>query len=223
MLQDRVFVCAEADRWFARNRTALHDFDAELDLPLRLIGLYQLRPRHVLEVGAANGVRLAALNRRTGATAVAVEPSAEAVVDGRRHYPAVKFVRGTAAAVPLKANFDLVIVNFVFHWIDRASLLQSVAEVDRLVQDCGYLLIGDFYPSNHYRVRYHHRPDEKLYTYKQNYAAAFLASGLYHPVALLTADHASKALSAETPESERIGSWLLRKESRAHYIESNIL
>lgn len=223
MLQDRVFACAEADRWFERNRAALHDFNADTDLPLKLIGLYELHPQRVLEVGAANGVRLAAINERTGATAVAVEPSARAIRDGKFSYPSVQFVCSTAAAVPLKESFDLVIVNFVFHWIDRSSLLQSVAEVDRLVQDSGYLIIGDFHPSNLHRVRYHHLTGEEIYTYKQNYAAAFLASGLYHPVALLTAHHASKRLSTEAPESERIGSWLLRKESRAHYIESSLL
>jgi SAM-dependent methyltransferase len=154
--------------------------------------------------------------------AVAVEPSARAVLDGKENFPEVSFVRGTASALPLRQTFDLVIVNFVFHWIDRQNLLEVVAEADRLVADCGFLIIGDFYPANQLQVRYHHLQDQEIYTYKQNYAAIFLASGMYHPVALLTAHHADKRLNAEVAESDRIGAWLLRKGMRSHYLLSGI-
>ena len=223
MLQDNVFTRSEGDRWFERNRKALNGFDAAADLPLKVLDLYELHPDRVLEIGAANGFRLAAIHARTGAAVVAVEPSAEAILNGKASFPCVTFVRGTATSVPLRESYGLVIVNFVFHWIDRASLLRAVAEVDRLVQDDGYLLIGDFQPSNQLKVHYHHLIDEQLFTYKQNYAATFLASGLYHPVALLTAHHASKKLDPATAEGERIGTWLLHKHSRGHYIETTIV
>jgi SAM-dependent methyltransferase len=220
VLQDDVFTSFEGDRWFARNRTALNEFNAAADLPLKLMDLYDLCPERVAEIGAANGFRLAAIRARTGAAVVAVEPSAEAVRAGKRSFPSVGFVRGTATSVPLRGSFDLVIVNFVFHWIDRAGLLAAVAEVDRLVREEGYLLIGDFQPSNLLRVRYHHLSGDQLFTYKQNYAATFLASGLYHPVALLTGHHASKKLDPAAAEQERIGTWLLRKAPRIHYVRT---
>lgn len=222
MLQDRVFSDSEGDRWFERNRRVLNAFDASADLPLKLIRLYGLTPERVLEIGAANGFRLAAIHQCTGAEAVAVEPSAQAVLNGKASFPFITFIRGTASAVPLRESFDLVIVNFVFHWIDRQSLLRAVAEVDRLVRDGGYLLIGDFYPANQLQVRYHHLESEEVYTYKQDYAATFLASRLYHPVSFLTADHASKELQARVAENERIGAWLLRKELHGHYIEPGV-
>jgi len=222
VLQDRVFSDSEGDRWFERNRRVLNTFDASADLPLKLIRLYGLTPERVLEIGAANGFRLAAIHQCTGAEAVAVEPSAQAVLNGKASFPFITFIRGTASAVPLRESFDLVIVNFVFHWIDRQSLLRAVAEVDRLVRDGGYLLIGDFYPANQLQVRYHHLEREEVYTYKQNYAATFLASGLYHPVSFLTADHATKELQARVAENERIGAWLLRKELHGHYIEPGV-
>jgi SAM-dependent methyltransferase len=220
--QDSVFSEFEGDRWFDRNRDALDGFDPSADLPLRLIGLYGLTPARVLEIGAANGFRVATIREQTGAEAVAVEPSAHAVLDGRQNFPKVSFVRGTASAVPLRKTFDLVIVNFVLHWIDRQNLLEVTAEVDRLVADGGFLIIGDFYPANQLQVRYHHLQDREVYTYKQNYAATFLASSTYHPVALLTAHHVAKRLNAEVAESDRIGAWLLRKELRSHYLLSGI-
>ena len=223
MLQDNVFLRSEGDRWFARNRGALERFDADADLPLRLMGLYDLRPERALEIGAANGFRLAAIHQRGGARVVAVEPSTQAISEGKAAFPSVRFVRGTAHALPLRESFDLVIVNFVFHWIDRVNLLRSVAEVDRLVGDGGWLMIGDFYPSNRLSVPYHHLKDEKVFTFKQNYAETFLASGLYHPVCLLTADHAAKELKAKIAEGERIGVWLLQKSLREHFIPAEMV
>lgn len=222
MLQDEVFIRSEGDSWFARNRDALQTFDPKVDLPLRLLELYGLRPLAVLEVGAANGARLAAIHRMTGARTLAVEPSAQAIQDGHANFPFVTFVRGTADAVPLHESYDLVIVNFVFHWVDRLTLFRSVAEVDRLVRDGGFLIVGDFQPVNRLRVPYHHLQDGAVYTYKQDYAELFRSSGLYHPVAMLTAHHATKQLDPDVAENERIGACLLRKDLRSHYVVSGV-
>lgn len=219
--QDEIFVASEGDRWFERNRESLECFDPATDLPLKLIDLYRLKPSRVLEVGAANGFRLAAIHERYQVKAVAVEPSARAVRDGKARFPRVEFVRGDSA-LPFRASFDLVIVNFVFHWIDRARLLSSVAELDRVLADGGYLIIGDFYPVTPLRTRYHHLSSHEIYTYKQNYAATFLASGLYYQVGLLTGDHSSKTLMGVVKENERFGVWLLCKTLEGHYVEGSI-
>jgi SAM-dependent methyltransferase len=117
---------------------------------------------------------------------------------------------GSMASLPIDERFDLVIVNFVFHWVDRSSLLQSIAEVDRVVADGGWLLIGDFLPAIPAKVPYHHLPDEPMYTYKQDYSEIFRASGGYRVVGLVTGNHARQA--RETDERNRIGTWLLRKQ-----------
>jgi hypothetical protein len=111
-------------------------------------------------------------------------------------------------------------VNFVFHWIERSNLLKSVAEIDRLLGNKGFLIIGDFFPSNFVKVRYHHLAKQEVYTYKQDYAAGFLASGLYHAVAALTSHHATIELSSEVSEDERTSVCLLQKELSDHYAES---
>jgi SAM-dependent methyltransferase len=220
--QDQIFVEKEGNQWFRRNQAALEKLDPSADLPLRLLELYGVRPRRVLEVGAANGFRLAALAQRYGAHAVGCEPSADAIAAGRDRYPGIEFVQGQASKLPVAGPFDLVIVNFVFHWIDRSLLLTSVAEVDRVLEDGGLLLIGDFFPSNPLKVRYHHLPEVRVFTYKQDYAAVFLASGLYQSVCLLTADHSSRALKAEVSEDHRIATWLLRKGLGEVYRERSL-
>jgi SAM-dependent methyltransferase len=216
--QDDLFAVSEADRYFDRNESAMHAVDWSADLPLRLISLYQLQPRQVLEVGAANGFRVAAIAQRYGAKVVAVEPSARAIADGQTRFPNVEFVQATANNIPLQTQFDLIIVNFVLHWVARATLLRCVAEIDRLLTDGGFLILGDFAPSNRWRKKYHHLPEQEVYTYKQNYSAMFLASGAYQAVATLTTDHGSKTLSANSSEHERTGVWLLRKQLEKYYV-----
>lgn len=218
--QDAIFLQSEGDRWFARNRDHLERFDPAGDLPMKLVDLYGIRPRNVLEIGAANGFRLAALQWRYGCRAVALECSADAVADGRARYPSIEFVHGGASSIALDDAFDLVIVNFVFHWIDRCNLLRAVAEIDRLLADSGFLVIGDFLPSAMTREVYHHLPEGGVYTYKQDYASVFVASGQYQTICLLTGDHASKGLVAHSPERDRIGTWLLRKALGRLYARS---
>lgn len=220
--QDAIFAAGEGDRWFRRNKDTLARFAPTEDLALEVLELYSLSPRRALEVGAANGFRLAAIAARYQATVVAVDLSSEALRDGYRQFPQVRFVRGAIHALPLRDPFDLVIVNFVFHWVDRFHLLRAVAEVDRVLQAGGFLLIGDFYPTNQLKVRYHHLAASELYTYKQNYAATFLASGLYSPVCLLTGEHASRVLTGDTSEDTRVGVWLLRKRPAELYLERSL-
>ena len=218
--QDEVFSALEGDNYFARNKMALEGFDPEQDLPLRLMNLYGLRPRSAVEIGAANGCRLAAIAERYGARVIGVDPSANAIENGRKRFPQVEFVQATAAKVPLENVFDLVIVNFVLHWIDRSTLMRSVAEIDRLVADGGFLLLGDFAPDKLVRVPYHHLAQNQVYTYKQDYSAVFVASGLYHIVATLKSSHGSSTLSAAVSENERTSVWLLQKQLQEHYAES---
>jgi SAM-dependent methyltransferase len=206
--QDEIFTSSEADRWFERNRHVLERV-SEHDVPLRLLALYNLRPRSVLEIGAANGYRVAAIAERSNARGVAIEPSALAIADGRSRFPNVDFHQGEARSLPVEDEFELVIVNFVLHWIDRRNLLRCVAEIDRVVADGGYLLIGDFHPWHPMANSYHHLPDAGVRTYKQDYGAIFAASQLYQPVALLTSH--GHELDAGIADNERYGVSLWRK------------
>ncbi|MBV8756670.1 MAG: class I SAM-dependent methyltransferase [Deltaproteobacteria bacterium] len=206
--QDEIFTASEADRWFERNKHVLGELPAD-DIPARLVELYRLRPRSILEIGAANGYRVAELAKRTGARGVAIEPSAAAIADGAQRFSHVTFHQGEARALPVEQTFELVIVNFVLHWIDRKNLLRCAAEIDRVVADGGHLVLGDFHPWRPARNVYHHLPDAGVMTFKQDYAQLFLASELYQPVALLTSH--GRELDASVADGERYGVSLLRK------------
>jgi ubiquinone/menaquinone biosynthesis C-methylase UbiE len=221
--QDEIFATSESDRWYERNRATLTQFDPAADLPLRIIAQYGLNPRRVAEVGGSNGFRMAALARLSGAEATVIEPSKAAISDGQKLYPKVRFVNGTAGSIPLSETFDLVVVNFVFHWIDRSRLLASAAEVDKLVAQQGFLLIGDFFPSQRLRTDYHHLQG-KVHTFKQDYSQIFLATGSYQSVCMLSGDHGSAAAPGMrfgiAVEQDRIGFWLLRKSTSDSYADA---
>ena len=221
-LQARLFSAGEGDRWFERNRTTLGERRPDDDGPLQLLEAYGVRPRSVLEVGAANGYRLWALAHRYGCRTTGVEPSAAAVADGLAGFPGVRLIQGRGDAIPLAERFDLVVVNFVLHWVDRSLLLRTVAEIDRCVADDGYLIVGDFLPASPIRRPYHHLPGQGVYTYKQDYAAIFTATGCYQMVAALTSAGGAELRSVPAEDPDRTATTLLRKRLHALYRETAV-
>jgi ubiquinone/menaquinone biosynthesis C-methylase UbiE len=209
MSQDIIFSEGEGDAWFERNRGFYHQ---EQDPVLDFLSSHPIEPRAILEIGASRGDRLAVLRDRYHAAVTAVEPSSAAVADGRDHFPEIQFFVATAKLLPLPdESADLVIANFVFHWIDRKSLLASAAEIDRVLRPEGHLLLGDFAPFEPKRSRYHHRPDLEIYTYKQDYAAIFLATAGYRLLAQEILDYRTLKPASEMPERERCSMTLLKK------------
>jgi ubiquinone/menaquinone biosynthesis C-methylase UbiE len=220
MSQETIFSQSEADKWFLRNHAALANSERVVHDPvLKLLDTVGLKPRHVLEIGASNGYRLHQLQQKYQANAWAVEPSLVAIQDGQQRYPAIKFLQGVANALPITEDgkFDLVIMNFVFHWIDRVNLFSSIAEIDRMLADGGSLIIGDFYPAFPERVVYHHLPNANVWTYKQNYLDIFLASNLYELITFLVFEHDSHQISHMVSPNNRTQVVLLNKTLTERY------
>lgn len=215
MKQNKIFKTKEGDAWFSRNASYLRSIEG--DLPLEIIAEERLCPKRVLEVGAANGFRLAVLREKYGSISMALEPSEKAIAEGKKLFPGVRFTRGTAEKLPFRdSSFDLVIINFVFHWIDREDLLRVVSELDRVLADKGFLLIGDFYPDKPGKFPYKHLPG-KVFTFTQKYPALFTASRLYRLVKMVTADQVTKKKSRRVRPDRRIAFCLLRKDIHGNY------
>lgn len=214
--QDNIFFKSEGEEWFKRNRGSFHMSDVQ-DRPLFLIEQYGLKPKKVLEIGCSNGWRLGVIRERYGSECLGVDPSVTAIADGKKKFPHVKFKRGLASALPIKEAFDLVIINYVLHWVSREHLYQTIAEIDRAVADGGFLIVGDFSPNGPTMKPYHHLPKGKAHTYKLDYAKLFTASALYHLVAKVTYEHATRNLSAVASGDDRSECNLLRKSFADYY------
>ncbi len=204
----------EGDKWFLRNKKVL---GRGFDIPLFLLKFYSIKPKKVLEIGAASGYRLAKIYRRYRSKVIAVEPSQKAVKDGEKRYPFIQFIRSTCETFNLQEKFDLVIVNFVFHWIYRENLYVCVQKIDQMVKERGYLIIGDFSLEYFFKRRYHHLKDADFYTWKMPYGELFTKSGRYLEIAKIGFNHDTHKFSPDI-NIDNMGTVALLKK-RDMYIE----
>lgn len=189
--QDIIFHKKEGNSWFQRNKSVLEK-EGKVDWPTYLLSLLDNKSgiRNVAELGCSNGWRLNQLSKHfTGTRFVGVDASIEAIDDGRKRYPDLELHQGLLSQLPIQDEFDLVVVNFVLHWVDRKTLINSVAEIDRVMKDGALLILGDFLPDYQQRRHYHHLPNERVYTYKQDYARIFESFGTYKELTRFTYDH----------------------------------
>jgi SAM-dependent methyltransferase len=214
--QDALWSGGEGDNYYGRNRETLKAKSADSDPAIGLVRRHGLRPRHVLELGCADGWRLELLRAELGCDAAGIDASREAIRAGRADYPELELHVGTLAEPGLgQRRFDLVIVYFVFHWNARETLLRACAEIDRLTGDGGHLIVGDFLPARPQRRVYHHAAGHGVYTFKQDYPALFTASGLYEELERIVFDATAKdpAPDPEVSPDDRGVCALLRRSA----------
>src|SRR5262249_37624243 len=162
------------DAWFERNQKSLVVCDD--DWLLRTILSQPITSKKILDIGCSSGHRLARLAKE-GARCSGIDPSQKAIAAGVERHPNLDLRRGVAHSLDFEDEaFDIVYLAFVFHWVDRAYLLRAVAEIDRVLQPGGRLIISDFCPDRPRKNIYHHRTDVQLFTYKQQYWDIFTTS-----------------------------------------------
>src|SRR5450631_2869816 len=109
--QKDAFLEGEGDAWYSRNLRHLHESGP--DIVLTTLEEMGIEPKSVLEIGCANGYRVAQICERFGAAGFGVEPSGKAVADGRGRFPSLTLEVGTADALPFAdGQFDLVVFGF---------------------------------------------------------------------------------------------------------------
>jgi ubiquinone/menaquinone biosynthesis C-methylase UbiE len=215
MTQKDVFLAGEGDAWYRRNRAHLAVASAIRELPPRLFAPYLAPGDAVLEIGCADGSNLAWLCERTGAHGFGVDPSAQAIADGRARFPHLDLRQGTADALPFAdAGFKLVWFAFCLYLLDRNDLMRAMAEADRVLGDGGLMAITDFDPPLPCRRPYHHRPG--IHSWKMDYSRLLLANPAYVLVAKTSYSHAG--VDFHPDPNERIATWLMRKSIAQGYI-----
>jgi ubiquinone/menaquinone biosynthesis C-methylase UbiE len=174
--QKDTFLGGEGDAWFERNRVALAARDWSQDPVCRtLAALPALRhPFKVLEVGCGGGSRLKYLAGLGNFTVFGVEPSEKAVAQAcERGIPAA---RATADNLPFpNASMDILIFGFCLYLCDDADLFRIATEADRVLADCGWVVILDFEArAPTYKVYCH---ADGVFSRKMDYASMFV----WHP------------------------------------------
>jgi len=175
-LQKRAFLDGEGDRWFQRNAAQLSG--GERDVVTSAIGALGLKPKSVLEIGAANGHRLAAIAKTLGAHCAGIDPSAAAIESGAKQYPNLDLRVGSADELPFDdGTFDMVIIGFCMYLVDPSLHLRTVGEIDRVLSDKGTLVVFDFIADKPYFNDYSHLPG--LRAHKMEFSKLFLAHPAY--------------------------------------------
>ena len=208
--QGAIFLQGEGDRWFLRKREELILFDAEQDLATALLRKHDVAPTRILEIGASNGYRLAALRDLFHCAVQGTDASALAVADGQQRY-GVELTRQPAQDFGGLGTCDLLLLHFILHWVDRAQLPRLTDSVCEALSIGGFLLIADFAPDRDEDVPYHHLPPGSATTYKRDYRAHFLQTGCFREVACTHADHRTGLPGNDIPSAERMGFWLLER------------
>ena len=218
--QSEVFLEAEGDRYYARNKATLENKDQFYceDLLCQTLADFKAEVKQILEIGCATGQKLQYLCQHFGVGGSGVDPSSKAVEDGNQRLAAagiqnVVLKVSTANVLPFeKQQFDLVYFGFCLCWVGRDDLFAAIAEGDRVLKPGGFLVVGDFDPAKRHKRPYHHK--EGLFSYKQQYANLFTASGHYYLMSKYSLSHGSHHFSKDS--DERMSLCVLYKETQPY-------
>lgn len=174
-IQKNAFLSGEGDNWFARNASVLKSGSA--DIVMDALEYVEIKPKKVLEIGAANGHRLMALREKYECEVFGIEPSNQAVEAGNQNNLNMKV--GTADILPYEdGQFDVVIFGFCAYLIDPETHFKAFAEADRVLINNGYLVILDFLPPKPYANEYSHLPGLK--SNKMQFSNVFVSHPFYN-------------------------------------------
>lgn len=215
MEQDKIFLDYEGNNWFKRNHAKFDEKNKFDWVDYLLSGLEKsIKINSVIELGCSNGWRLNQLSQKfIQAKFYGIDASKDAIKNGKKKYSHLILEQSLLSNVPFQKNFDIVIVNFVLHWISRQNLAKCVAEIDRVTKDDGLLILGDFLPDFPQKRHYHHCSDQEVYTYKQDYAKIFMSLGIYSEIIRINFNHDEYSSDFAFTESAHRGVVVLMKKS----------
>ena len=113
-----------------------------------------------------------------------IEPSSKAVLEGNKRFPKCNLVNSIAfddSAFNEIPKCDLAIVNDVFCWVSRETILKTIANIDLHLKEEGHIIIRDFYPNSNIRNKNKHVVDQDVYCHKikGSHVELFLNTGNY--------------------------------------------
>lgn len=231
--QDDYYLNKEGDGFFSRN------FEGK-DLPvlrdnkksiLAFINETGVEFNSVIEFGCNYGDLLNYFSVEMGKTAVGVEASKKAVEQGLKLYgDNISLYHGIIndnciSSDPNNSNnFDLAIVEDVFSWVSRETILSSVLNVNNLIREGGYLFIRDFKPNRHTKNRNHHVADTDVFNFKVlgGHCQILLSTGTYEIVSeKVYYDNTvmSSGYKCDNPFNYRWSDILLQKKTTEYFDE----
>lgn len=212
--QKEIFKSTEGDGWFNRNVKIDKKTQNSDDLILQILQLIEIKPKTILEIGCSNGSRLNNLNVKFDSKCYGIDPSNQAIQDGKIKFPNITLQVSSADELPFEqTSFDMIIFGFCLYLCDRNDLFKIAYEADRCLCNNGYLVIYDFYPPFPYKNNYSHY--KGIYSYKMNYAKMFSWNPVYKEIFNTIFSHSGYS-QREIPD-EKVAITILNKNEQHAY------
>jgi SAM-dependent methyltransferase len=225
-IQDEYYLNKEGDDFFNRNFKGKEVPDLRFNKTtiLECIKKSKIEFDSVVEFGCNYGDLLNYFKISGCSDCVGIEASNQAIEFGEEQYGnSVDFFHGVIAdnAISNDASnagrFDLAIVDDVFSWVSRNSILFSISNVDKAVKEGGFIFIRDFKPHKFTKNRNHHIKDEEVFNFKVigSHLQIFLATGMYEIVSenIYYDNEMSAGYLCDNPFNYRWSDVILQKKS----------
>lgn len=179
--QNAIFLSSEADSYTKRNAEHNAAYSIDTDIVTSVIKERALTPSSIIDLGCSTGERLSALCDRYGikSLGVGVDASQMAIDIAEKRSPDLVWQRADWTSFATAFRFDLVILSFAMHWIDRKVLMDALKTIHDLTEVGSYVLINDFDPYHGEAVDCIYRHHEGVMTYKRCHGKMLAATGLY--------------------------------------------
>ena len=173
-MNKQLFLESEGNNFYLRNKEHII---TDNDIILTNLNINKYNNNTIVEIGCSNGWRLNELCKiNPNNKYIGIEPSIQA--QNEKASTDIEIINGTCDNINLLDNsVDVIMVPFVFMYIDRNLLFKSVNEIDRILKNNGKLVITDFYSNKPRKNIYKHTPN--TFIYKQNYFEIFTCTHNY--------------------------------------------
>ena len=197
---------SEGNKYFERNKNSIPEGNASIGFQLaidflRNIGFYG-KDITLVEIGCCYGYNLDYATKKLGGVkCIGIEPSEEAIKYGKAKFSSesVQLIQGTSDNLEIDTDtVDVVVCGFCLYTVERAQLLKTIAEIDRILKERGFIIIYDFdTPLPYKRENIHNK---LVPVYKVDLASLIISNPQYTLVEKKSYSHSGTVFVEEIQE-----------------------
>ena len=171
----------EANKYFKRNFKLLYNTKNDNGI-LDLCKIINIKPKSILEIGCANGIRLHEYQKTLMSRInYGIDISSLAIKDGKKRYKKLKLIRLSSLDLSkIKIKFDLIICGFFLYMLDSEEIFNQFNLIYKKLNENGHLIIEDFDPL--FKHTNNSIYNKNLKSFKMNYDRFLEESGLFKTV-----------------------------------------
>jgi len=168
----------EANKYFKRNPNVQKNNYGIINL----CSINNLKPKSILEIGCANGIRLNDYsNILRSKTNYGIDVSSYAIKNAKKKFNRLNFLKISSLEInKIRKNFDLIICGFFLYMLDREEIFNQFNLIYKKLNENGYLIIEDFDPLFKHTNNSSH--NKNLKSFKMSYDHFLEESGLFKTI-----------------------------------------